>query len=89
VNEPLRKSDPQIVKEIAKEAEGLKANRAFVVATQILQKQWYGELLDPKTTDVRKVLELVAKLRALEAIPQMLDHLMTDQVMSLRGQHRA
>jgi hypothetical protein len=84
----IKKTDPQVVKEIAQEAEILKANRAFVVATQILQKQWYGELLDPKIDD-RKVQELVAKLRVLEAIPQMLDHLMADQVMALRGQRRA
>ena len=37
-----------MVKEIAKEAEGLKANRAFTVAVQLLQKQFYGELLDPE-----------------------------------------
>jgi hypothetical protein len=88
VSEPLKKNDPQIVKEIAKEAEGLKANRAFTVAMQLLQKQFYGELLDPKVDDeAAKIVR--AKLMVLEAIPKMLDHLMADQVMSLRGQHRA
>lgn len=84
----IQRADPQVVKEIAKEAEGLKANRAFTVAVQLLQKQFYGELLDPKTDD--EAAKLVrAKLMALEAIPRMLDHLMDDQKMALRGQNRA
>jgi hypothetical protein len=87
MNEPLKRSDPQIVKELAREAEGLKANRAFVVATQILQKQWYGELLDPKT-DEERARTIRAQLVVLEAIPRMLDHLIDNQNMA-RGQNRA
>ena len=42
----------------------------------------------PKTDD--EAAKLVrAKLMALEAIPRMLDHLMDDQKMALRGQNRA
>ena len=84
----IQKADPQVVKEIAQEAESLKTNRAFTVAMQLLQKQFYGELLDPKTDD--EAMKLVrAKLMVLEAIPHMLDHLMDDQKMALRGQKRA
>jgi hypothetical protein len=83
----IPKSDPQIVKELAKEAEGLKANRAFSVACVALQKQWYGELLDPKTDD-EQTKRLRAQLIALEAIPRMLDSLIASQTMAAkRGLH--
>jgi hypothetical protein len=84
----IPKTDPQIVKELAKEAEGLKANRAFMVAIQVLQKQFYGELLDPKT-DIEQMRTLRAQLIALEAIPRMLDSLIASQTMAQRGQYRA
>jgi hypothetical protein len=82
----IPKSDPQVVKEIAREAEGLKANRAFSVVCGILQRQWYGELLDPKT-DIEQMRTLRAQLIALEAIPRMLDSLIASQTMAQRGNH--
>jgi hypothetical protein len=88
VTEPLKKSDPQIVKELAKEAESLRNNRAFVVATQLLQKQLYGQLLDPKADD-EMVKTVRAQLMVLEAIPSLLDHLIASQTMAQRGQLRA
>lgn len=87
MTEPLKKTDPQIVKELAQEAESLKANRAFSVAVAMLQKQWYGEFLNPETDDETARM-LRAKLTVLEAIPQMLDHLIASQVMALRGLRR-
>jgi hypothetical protein len=84
----IPKTDPEVVKILAKEAEGLLANRAFIQAVKDLRMQWFGELMNDKN-DGPKVQELVAKLRALEAIPQLLDHLMTNQQFAQRGQQRA
>jgi phage tail sheath gpL-like len=84
----IEKTDPQIVKELAREAEGLRNNRAFAVAVAALQKQFYGELLDPKTDD-EGMKRLRAQLMALEAIPRMLDSLIASQTIAQRGQLRA
>lgn len=80
----IPKSDPQETKELANEASALLANRAFITAVKELRMQWFGEMMNDKT-DGPKVQELAIKLRALEAIPAMLDHLMANQVMALRG----
>ena len=84
----IPRTDAQVIKELAKEAEGLKANRAFSVACAALQKQWYGEWLDPKT-DKETAERLRERLIALEAIPRMLDSLIVSQTMAQRGQLRA
>jgi hypothetical protein len=84
----IKRADAQVVKELAKEAEGLMANRAFSVSIEILKKQLYGEFLDPKLTDER-VRTLRAQLMALEALPRMLDSLIASQTMAQRGQLRA
>ena len=86
MTEELKKSDPQIVKELAAEARLLRDNRAFDAAIKLLHRQWYGELINPATTG-EKLSEVAAKLRVLEAIPAMLDHLMADHAMNLRGQN--
>ena len=86
MNEPLKKTDPQVIKEIAEEASNLRANRAFDAALKLLQRQWYGEMLEAKRTGA-DLEEVVAKLRVIEAIPAMLDHLVDDQKMVLRGQN--
>jgi hypothetical protein len=79
----IKAQDAQVIKELAREAEGLKANRAFAVACATLQKQWYGELLDPKT-DKDACERLRAQLIALEAIPRMLDSLIATQTMAVK-----
>jgi hypothetical protein len=79
----IPKSDPQIIKELAREAEGLKANRAFTVSISTLKAQWYGELIDPKTTE-EQTRALRAQLIALEAIPRMLDSLIATQTMAAK-----
>jgi hypothetical protein len=79
----IPKADAQIVKELAKEAQGLKDNRAFAVACATLQRQWYGELLDPKTSD-EHMKTLRAQLIALEAIPRILDSLIATQTMAAK-----
>jgi hypothetical protein len=84
----IPRADAQVVKELAREAQSLKDNRAFMVAIQILQKQWYGELLDPKT-DEEQTRRLRAQLIVLEAIPRMLDSLIASQTMAQKGQLHA
>jgi hypothetical protein len=84
----IPKTDAQVIKELAKEAQGLKDNRAFAVACATLQKQWYGELLDPKT-DKEGTERLRAQLIALEAIPRVLDSLIASPTMAQRGRLRA
>lgn len=71
----IEKTDPQILKELASEADDLLANRAFDAAIKTLHRQWYGELVNDATDD-SKVPNLRAKLQALEAIPQLLRGLM-------------
>lgn len=71
----IPKTDPQIVKELAREAEGLLTDRAFTEAIKRLRQQWFGELLNDNLDDP-KVRELRAKLMALEAIPRALDSMM-------------
>jgi hypothetical protein len=83
----IKAQDAQVIKELAREAQGLKDNRAFTVACATLQRQWYGELLDPKT-DREATERLRAQLIALEAIPRMLDSLIATQTMAAkRGLH--
>jgi hypothetical protein len=74
-------ADPDLRKALAKDAEGLLADAAFAIAVKTLRMQWYNELIAIEN-DPPKVLELAAKLRALDAIPQMLDHLMTSEIMA-------
>ena len=73
--------DPDIRKALAKDAEGLLGDGAFAIAVKTLRMSWYAELMNDGT-EPPKVLELVARLRALEAIPQMLDHLVTSETMA-------
>ena len=71
----IEKTDPQIIKELAREAEGLLANRAFTEAIKTLRQQWFGEMMRADLEDYQ-VRELRAKLIALEAIPSVLSGMM-------------
>jgi hypothetical protein len=73
-------ADPDLRKALAKDAEGLLGNAAFLIAVKTLRMQWYTELINE--SDPPKVLNLAASLRALDAIPQMLDHLVTTETMA-------
>ncbi len=86
--EPIKKADADLVKALAREAKDLLDDRVFTTATRALHAQWYGELMSPATNDVAKQTELIAKLRALEAIPQMLRHFIDSEKMAQsRGTH--
>jgi hypothetical protein len=82
----IPKTDPELIKAVAKEAGQLLENRAFTAAVRTLHKQWLGELLLMDRTDVPKVLDLVAKLQVLEAIPKRLDSMSHDAEF-LKGAH--
>ena len=87
--EPLKRADPELTKALAAEASDLLANRAFDTSVLTLRKQWFGELMDPEVVDTMKVMELVFKLRALQAIPQLLDHLVDSEKMALKYARRS
>jgi hypothetical protein len=73
----IERTDPQLVKEVAREAKSLLDDRAFSAAVKTLHKQWLGELISDGADD-QKVRDLVAKLRVLEAIAQRLASMMRD-----------
>ena len=77
-----QRADPDLIKALAKDAKDLLEDRAFSTAIRALHAQWYGELIRESQNNPDKVTELVAKLRALEAIPKMLEHFMASEVMA-------
>ena len=73
------RTDAQIIKELARDARSLKDDRAFRAACGLLERQWRGELM---SCPAEKLIEIRAKLQALEGIPQMLDHLIASETMA-------
>lgn len=82
----IPKVDPELRKALSREADELTDNRAFNLAMRALHATWYNELMSDGLTD-SKVLELVAKLRALEAIPMRLRSMAKDEEIAQRGHH--
>ena len=80
----IPRADTQIVRELARDARTLKDDRAFMAAVGLLDRQWRGELMACSTD---KLVEVRAKLYALEGIQQMLDHLINSEKMAQRGSH--
>ena len=78
----IPRADAQIVRELARDARTLKDDRAFMAAVGLLDRQWRGELMACPTD---KLVEVRAKLHALEGIQQMLDHLINSEKMAQRG----
>jgi hypothetical protein len=79
-DETPQKTNPELIKALAREAKDVLEDRVFTTAVRALHAQWYGELL--ATSDPDKMGNLVAKLQALEAIPQMLRHFMDSEKMA-------
>jgi hypothetical protein len=79
----IERTDPELIKALAKDAGELMGNRAFREALLDLRKQWFAEMMNEGCDDLR-VRELRAKMMALEAIPQMLQHFMSSQTMAQR-----
>ena len=69
-------------KELARESGELVKNKAFQAAILALRKQWFNELMVDTNED--RNTRLIAKLRALEAIPQQLQVFVNDQMMAER-----
>ena len=78
----IPRANPDVRKELARDARSLQDDPAFKAVVNLLRKQWYGELVSCPT---EKLVELRARLQALDAIPQMLDHLMNSEKMAQRG----
>ena len=70
--------DAEEVHHLADQAKGLKEDPAFQAAILALRKEWFGTLMAPNQMPPEQKLEIVARLQALEAIPQRLQVLMND-----------
>ncbi len=66
-------------RELARTAKELLATRAFTQAVLDLRKDWFGMLMSGGLTKEREG-ELLAQLRALEAIPQRLESMIRNQL---------
>lgn len=86
MNDILR-TDPEIIKALAREATTLMENRAFIAAIGVLKAQWYGELINASSADARDTIAI--KLQTLEAIPQRLKAIMLDPKFLPKGIRRA
>jgi hypothetical protein len=73
-------------RELARGARDLLNDPAFKAACALLRTQWYHELIDSKV-DWERLTELRAKLQVLEAIPAMIQKLITDETMAQRAGH--
>lgn len=76
-------------RELHEAAKALLDDKAFTEAIKGLRKLWFDELMTAADTAERK-LELVAKIKALEAIPGSLQAIMGDYAKALnrvRGAH--
>ena len=80
----IPRADADLRKELAREAKGLRDNLAFKAAVNILRNQWYGELVSCRPD---RLVEIRARLQALDGLPQMLDHLINSEKMAQRGSH--
>jgi hypothetical protein len=76
---PIRPSDDIERKQRADDALELLENRIFTRAVLTLRQEWFQELMGAPSTDRR--FELVAMLKALEAIPNRLQIYVNDQKM--------
>lgn len=77
----IPRTDPETIRAQAAASRDLLTHPGFTNAVMALRKQWFGELMNDGLNDPPKVLELVAKLRALEAIPSMLNHFVISESM--------
>jgi hypothetical protein len=76
---PLRPGDDLERKQRADDALELLENKIFTAAVLALRKEWFQELMTAGLAD-RKI-ELVAMMKALEAIPNRLQIYVNDQKM--------
>jgi hypothetical protein len=87
VNDNGKVQDLQKKRELHDDAKELLENSAFKVAILELRKRWFDELMTAAETREQRD-ELVAKMKALEAIPAALTVIINDYKMGLRQQQR-
>jgi hypothetical protein len=80
-------NDLSTKKEFAEAAQDLLDNKAFKQAILELRKRWFDELMTGADTREQRD-EMVAKMKALEAIPLELTILVNDYKMALSRQHK-
>lgn len=76
--------DRESVKQDAREAKEVLDSPVFQKAILELRKRWFGELMASRMTP-EKTLELVAELRALEAVPQQLAMYVSNEKFAAKG----
>jgi hypothetical protein len=67
-------------RELAEDASDLLKDKAFQAALLSLRKRWFDQAIAAKSAETK--LELLAQLKALEAIPQELGGLVNDYRMA-------
>ena len=80
-------NDLSTKEEFAEAAQDLLDNKAFKQAILELRKRWFDELMTGADTREQRD-EMVAKMKALEAIPLELTILVNDYKMALSRQHK-
>jgi hypothetical protein len=83
----IPKTDPELIKAIAKEAGLLLENRAFTSAVRTLHQQLLGELLIEGGSE-KKEQDALAQLRLLEKLTRRLSS-MSHDAQFLKGAHNA
>ena len=76
--------DAEDIHHLADQAKALKEDPAFQAAILALRKEWFGMLMAGAQLSPEQKLELVARLRTLEALPQQLQVFMNDWAMTKR-----
>ena len=76
--------DAEDIHRRADQAKELKDDPAFQAAVLALRKEWFGMLMASAQLSPEQKLELVARLRTLEALPQQLQVFMNDWAMTKR-----
>jgi hypothetical protein len=83
----IPKTDPELIKAVAKEAGELLQNRAFAAAVRTLHQQLLGELIVEGSGE-KKEQDTLAQLRVLEKLTRRLASMSHDAEF-LKGAHSA
>jgi hypothetical protein len=86
-NDNAKVQDLQKKRELHDDAKELIERPSFKAAILDLRKRWFDELMTAAATREQRD-ELIAKMKALEAIPAALTVIMNDYKMGLRQQQK-
>jgi hypothetical protein len=81
-------NDMSAKRELHDAARDLYTDKAFLACLDRLRKTWFAELITLADTTDRK-LELVAQMKALDAIPRALKGIMEDYTQGTQGRINA